>query len=92
MKKYKYIKISKTKAKIYKQLFQKNLYKFCQVLPLILKGKPKTLKKYAVKKLGFLSLEYSGHGKSSGIFKKGNISTWSNDAKIIKKLLKIILY
>ena len=29
----------------------------------------------------FLSLEYSGHGKSSGIFTKGNISIWSNDTK-----------
>ena len=40
-------------------------------------------------KLGFLSLEYTGHGKSSGIFTKGNISIWSNDTKkIIKKIVK----
>ena len=39
--------------------------------------------------MGFLSFEYSGHGKSSGIFTKGNISVWSNDArKIIKKIVK----
>ena len=36
-----------------------------------------------------MSLEYSGHGKSSGIFTKGNISIWSNDAKsVIKKIVK----
>ena len=39
--------------------------------------------------MGFLSLEYSGHGKSSGDFLKGNISIWSNDAKnVIKKIVK----
>ncbi len=38
--------------------------------------------------MGFLALEYSGHGKSSGIFTKGNISIWSNDTKsIIKKIV-----
>ena len=41
------------------------------------------------KKIGFLSFEYSGHGKSSGVFTKGNISTWSEDAKkVIKKIVK----
>ena len=89
MKKYKYIKISKTKKLRYiSNYFKKNLYIiFLPGFASDIEGKkPKTLKKYAVKKkLGFLSLEYSGHGKSSGIFKKGNISTWSNDAKIIIK-------
>ena len=42
--------------------------------------KPKAFEKYAVKnKLGFLALEYSGHGKSSGKFTEGNISLWSKD-------------
>tara|TARA_Y100000817_G_scaffold301637_1_gene281801 strand:+ start:1627 stop:2301 length:675 start_codon:yes stop_codon:yes gene_type:complete len=52
--------------------------------------KPRTFKKYAIKnKLGFLAIEYSGHGKSSGVFTKGNISEWSNDAKkSIKKIVK----
>ena len=52
--------------------------------------KPKSFKKYAVrKKLGFLTLDYSGHGKSSGEFTKGNISRWSNDTKIlIKRFVK----
>jgi pimeloyl-ACP methyl ester carboxylesterase len=52
--------------------------------------KPKIFQRFAIKKkLGFLTLEYSGHGKSSGNFIRGNISIWSNDAKIvIKKIVK----
>ena len=39
--------------------------------------------------LGFLALEYSGHGKSSGKFENGNISKWSIETKIlIKKIIK----
>ena len=30
-------------------------------------------------------MEYSGHGKSSGVFTKGNISIWSDDVKGYKK-------
>ena len=46
---------------------------------------------YALQKnnLGFLTLEYTGHGKSSGKFTNGNISLWTNDTKrIIKKVVK----
>jgi len=52
--------------------------------------KPKAFLKYAKKnKLGFLAIEYSGHGKSSGEFTKGNISKWTSDTKIIiKKIIK----
>ena len=52
--------------------------------------KPQAIFRFAKKnKLGFLSLEYSGHGKSSGKFIKGNISIWSNDTKkFIKKIVK----
>jgi pimeloyl-ACP methyl ester carboxylesterase len=40
-------------------------------------------------KLGFLAIEYSGHGKSSGEFTKGNISKWTSDTKtVIKKIIK----
>ena len=36
-----------------------------------------------------MAVEYSGHGKSSGEFTKGNITEWSNDAKnSIKKIVK----
>ena len=39
--------------------------------------------------MGFLALEYSGHGKSSGKFVHGNISKWTNETKIlIKKIIK----
>jgi len=52
--------------------------------------KPKVFLKYAKKnKLGFLAIEYSGHGKSSGEFTKGNISKWTSDTKtVIKKIVK----
>ena len=52
--------------------------------------KPQTLKRYAIKKkLGFLALEYFGHGKSSGEFTKGNISIWSKNTKLlIKKIIR----
>ena len=52
--------------------------------------KPQAFKKYAIKnKLGFLAVEYRGHGKSSGKFTEGNISKWTNDAKLsIKKIVK----
>jgi alpha-beta hydrolase superfamily lysophospholipase len=53
-------------------------------------NKPKAFCKFCKKKkLGFLGLEYSGHGKSSGKFTNGNISKWSKEIKImIKKIVK----
>jgi len=52
--------------------------------------KPTKFAKYCVKKkINFLTLEYSGHGKSYGKFTNGNISKWTNDAKkLIKKKFK----
>jgi len=52
--------------------------------------KPRSFKRYTIKKkLGFLAIEYSGHGKSSGEFTEGNITKWTRDAKIsIKKIVK----
>ena len=93
MKKFKYLKISNTKKLRYiDNYFRKRLYIiFLPGFMSDIEGeKPKTLLKFAKKnKLGFLSLEYSGHGKSSGIFTKGNISVWSRDAKsVIKKIVK----
>ena len=93
MKKFKYIKISNTKKLRYiDNYFKKKLYIiFLPGFMSDIEGeKPKTLFKFAKKnKLGFLSLEYSGHGKSSGIFTKGNISIWSKDTKtVIKKIAK----
>jgi len=52
--------------------------------------KPKTFLNFAKKnKLGFLALEYSGHGKSSGKFESGNISKWTKETSIlIRKIVK----
>ena len=52
--------------------------------------KPKTFYNFAKKnKLGFLSLEYSGHGKSSGKFTYGNISKWTRETSLlIRKIVK----
>ena len=93
MKKYKYLKISNSKKRRYiDNYFKEKLYIiFLPGFMSDIEGKkPQTLLKFAKKnKLGFLSLEYSGHGKSSGVFSKGNISIWSNDTKkIIKKIVK----
>jgi len=93
MKKFKYLRISKTKKLRYiDNYYKENLYII--FLPGFMSDidgkKPQTFKKYAVKnKFGFLAIEYSGHGKSSGKFTKGNISEWSADAKrSIKKIVK----
>ena len=53
-------------------------------------AKPKVIEKFCrSEKVNFLKFEYSGHGKSSGIFIEGNISKWTNDAlQIIKKKTK----
>ena len=93
MKKFKYLKISNTKKLRYiDNYFRERLYII--FLPGFMSDvegeKPQSLLRFAKRdKLGFLSLEYSGHGKSSGIFTKGNISVWTNDAKsVIKKIVK----
>jgi uncharacterized protein len=93
MNKFKYIKISKSKKIRYLTNYcKKNLYiVFLHGFMSNIEGKkPKAFFKYAKKnKLGFLALEYSGHGKSSGKFTNGNISKWSKEIKIIiKKLIK----
>ena len=93
MNKFKYLKISKTKKIRYLSNFSnKNLYiVFLHGFMSDLKGdKPKALVSFCnKKKIGFLGLEYSGHGKSSGDFTKGNISKWSKDTMlIIKKIIK----
>ena len=93
MNKFKYLKISNTKKIRYlSQNYNNNLYIiFLHGFMSDLEGdKPKTFLKYCKKqKLGFLGLEYSGHGKSSGKFTHGNISKWSKEVQItIKKIVK----
>ena len=52
----------------------------------MLGAKPIAIEKFCKKqKLNFLKFEYSGHGKSSSKFIKGNISRWTNDAKQLIK-------
>ena len=52
--------------------------------------KPMAIQKFCFKhKLNFLKFEYSGHGKSTGNFIKGNISKWTEEAKsLIKSKVK----
>ena len=93
MKKFKYFKISKTKKLRYiDNYYRKKLYIiFLPGFMSDIEGKkPQSFKRYAIKKkLGFLALEYSGHGKSSGIFTKCNISIWSSNTKfLIKKIVR----
>ena len=93
MNKFKYLKISKNKQIRYLvNNYQEKIYiVFLHGFMSDIEGKkPKTIFKYARKNnLGFLALEYSGHGKSSGKFIKGNISKWSKEVEItIKKVVK----
>ena len=93
MNKYKFLKISSSK----KIRYLINKYKnkpyvvFLHGFMSDLEGeKPKKILKLCnSKKIGFLAVEYSGHGKSSGKFTQGNISKWTNEVKIsIKRIIK----
>ena len=93
MNKFKYLKISKNKQIRYlDNNYQEKIYiVFLHGFMSNIEGeKPKEIFKYAKKNnLGFLALEYSGHGKSTGKFTKGNISKWSKEVEItIKKIVK----
>ena len=93
MAKFKFVKISKNKKIRY--LF---LSSSSDVYVVFLHGfksdiegdKPKALYKFCKKnKIGFLTLEYSGHGKSYGKFENGTITSWTQDAKkLIKNKIK----
>ena len=93
MIKYNYYKLSKSKKIRYLKNNQKNkpYIVFLHGFMSDLEGKkPKAFLKYAIKNnLGFLALEYSGHGKSYGQFTKGNISKWTRDTTLlIKKIVQ----
>ena len=93
MKKFSYLRISRHRKLRY---LTNNLKKnpFIVFLPGFMSDiegkKPKSFLSFANKnKLGFLAIEYSGHGKSSGKFIDGNISLWTEDAKkLVKKIVK----
>ena len=87
------LKLTKSKRIRYLKLSQKNTsyIVFLHGFMSNLEGKkPKTFLDFAKKnKLGFLALEYSGHGKSSGKFIDGNISKWTKEtSQLIKKIVK----
>jgi len=93
MNKFKYIKISNSKKIRYlTNYYKKNLYiVFLHGFMSDIEGqKPMAFLKYSKKnKLGFLALEYTGHGKSSGKFTNGNITKWSSEVRtIITKVVK----
>ena len=93
MIKFNYYKLSKSKKIRYLKNDQKDkLYiVFLHGFMSDLNGKkPKTFLNFAKKyKLGFLALEYSGHGKSSGNFTNGNITKWSKETRLlINKIVK----
>jgi uncharacterized protein len=93
MTNFNFYKLTKTKKIRYLKYIQKNsaYIVFLHGFMSDLEGKkPKTFFEFAKKnKLGFLALEYSGHGKSSGKFINGNISKWSKQTNLlIKKVVK----
>ena len=93
MRRFKYIKLSKSKKIRYlTNYYKKNLYIiFLHGFMSDLEGgKPANFQKFCKKKkLGFLAIEYSGHGKSSGKFTRGNITQWTDEVKLtIKKIVK----
>jgi alpha-beta hydrolase superfamily lysophospholipase len=93
MKKFRFLKISKSKKLRYTvnnsndKLYVVFLHGFMSDIE---GGKPQAFKKFTIKKkIGFLAMEYSGHGKSSGKFTSGNITKWTNDTKLtINKIIK----
>ena len=87
------LKLTRSKRIRYLKLNQKNTsyIVFLHGFMSNLEGKkPKNFLDFAKKnKLGFLALEYSGHGKSSGKFINGNISKWTKEtSQLIKKIVK----
>ena len=92
-KRFKYFYISKTKK--IRFLSIKSSSNICVIflhgfMSNIEGEKPTKFAKFChKKKINFLTLEYSGHGKSYGKFIDGNISKWTNDArKLIKSKFK----
>jgi len=93
MTNFNYIKLTNSKKIRYLKYNQKNsdYIVFLHGFMSDLEGKkPKAFLNFAKKnRLGFLALEYSGHGKSSGNFTSGNISKWTKETKLlIKKIVK----
>ena len=93
MSKYNYLKISNSiKIRYLHHKTHSNQYiVFLHGFMSDLNGeKPKVFGRFCKKNnIGFLAIEYSGHGKSTGEFIKGNITKWTNQVKqVIKKVIK----
>ena len=93
MTNFNYFKINKNRRIRYLKNLKKNAtyIVFLHGFMSDLEGKkPREFYNFAKKNnLGFLALEYSGHGKSSGKFTSGNISKWSKDTNIlVRKIVK----
>ena len=94
MTNFKYIKINKNKKNKISKIFHQKEAPYIVFLHGFMSdlegNKPKAFYNFAKKNnLGFLALEYSGHGKSSGKFIDGNITKWSKETNIlIKKIVK----
>ena len=93
MTNFNYLKLTRSKRIRYLKHIQKNsdYIVFLHGFMSDLEGKkPKTFLNFAKKnKFGFLALEYSGHGKSSGKFTNGNISKWTYETNLlIRKIIK----
>ncbi len=94
MAKFKFINISKNKKIrcLFNNIISEIYIVFLHGFKSDLDGeKPKALYKFCKKKrIGFLALEYSGHGKSYGKFEDGTITSWTRDVKKIinKKIPK----
>ena len=93
MTNFNYIKLTNSKKIRYLKHSQKNsnYIVFLHGFMSDLEGKkPKVFFNFAKRNgFGFLALEYSGHGKSSGKFTSGNISKWTRETKLlITKIVK----
>ena len=93
MSKFKYLKISKHKKLriLYSNNNSKLFIVFLHGFMSDIEGdKPSNFLKYCnLKKINFLAIECSGHGKSYGSFETGNISKWTHDVKLtIQKIIK----
>ena len=93
MKKFKYLKISKTKKLRYLvNYYKKTIYNFYLALCPILTGKSLLhLKSMQKNKLGFLQLNILDTENHLEEFNSGNISKWSNVKRSIKKIVKKII-
>jgi len=92
MSNFKFLKISKSKKLRYLSINQNSNLSivFLHGFMSDIEGdKPKNFLNYCKKrKLGFLAVEYSGHGKSSGKFNNSNISKWTEDVRVsINKII-----